>query len=1076
VLKLSVLGGFGAQWESGEALALVSKKACALLVYLALQPERLHSREALADLLWAESAPEQARASLRQAIAVLRRACDRSPGLLMVEAERIGIDQAQMQVDATLFEGRLADGTSEALRSGISLYRGPLLEGFAVTAANFESWLQAQRERLTGLALGAFEQDIAAALGRDPTAAADLAHRLLALDPTREAGHRALMRIRAAEGDRAAAIRQYQLCIATLRRELGAQPAPETRDVYQEILRSSGAPRAAASTQSPAQPVPAAAVPQTGLFGRGGELARLLGALENAAAGRGSLLAVVGEAGIGKSRLVAELVERARAAGHNVLLGHCYDAGQIQPYQIWTDALLPLAGGDAVRRLSAEKRAALVGLSPTLAGATRPGKPARLLDPRPIFEAVAALLREAAAERPLLVVLEDLHWSDDLSLRLLAFVGRLLRDRGIAFVATVRSEELHDVPILRQLLANGGAGLALEQLPLGPLSRGDTAALVRAMAGSRKQTRPIDEVAAQLWSLGQGHPFMTVEAMHAIQQGDAMVFSRRMPQRVEQLIDVRLARLTSTARQLAAIAAVIGRPFDIALLREASGMEEAQTTATAEELVRRGIFDAIGVDLKFAHDRFRETIYAELLAPIRRALHSAVARALELAETGDLAPHYSALAIHHRESEGWDAAQHYYHEAGLQALSSGALRAAGECFEQALQALARLPDSQERRERRVDLGLALHYALIPLGQSTDFRRHLDQISELVGGRGDRRLDGYLAAYRASDAYFTGALPEAIAHAEQALAIAGETGDARLRDLAQHYLMFACHDHADFARALGIIELRLQDLRPEPTHVSVDALVTCHAYRAGCHLSLGDFVAARAAAAAAVRIAERWDSDYFIAYAHYSVGAVELNATDWPAAIDALELALQLARTHEIGLLLPAAASALGLAQIQGKRSDAGILLLDQSASQIRVAGATMWIAIYEYRLAEGCFLTGRAVEARAALDRAVAAATARGDRVTIAWATWLEGEMAIQAADATTAALRLDQAAALARSLGLAPLLAACRVSRSKCLRHQNDDRAADAELAAGLKLLRDMGMTGRLAEASSLLGDAPVI
>jgi tetratricopeptide (TPR) repeat protein len=276
------------------------------------------------------------------------------------------------------------------------------------------------------------------------------------------------------------------------------------------------------------------------------------------------------------------------------------------------------------------------------------------------------------------------------------------------------------------------------------------------------------------------------------------------------------------------------------------------------------------------------------------------------------------------------------------------------------------------------------------------------------------------------------LPQAIACAEQALAIATETNDSRLRDLAHHYLMFACHDHADFRRTLQIIELRLQDLRPEPTHVSIDALVTCHASRAGCHLSLGNFAAARGAAAEALRIAEHWDSDYFIAWAHYSGGTVELNARDWPAAIAALEKALQLARTGEIGLLLPAAASALGLAYVHAKHPDAGISLLEQAVSQIRVAGATMWIAIYEYRLAEGYFLVGRAADARPALDRAVAVANARGERTVVAWAMWLEGEIALAESETSKAESKFADAMASATALGLQPLVAVCRTSLAK--------------------------------------------
>src|SRR5260370_762935 len=172
--------------------------------------------------------------------------------------------------------------------------------------------------------------------------------RLLALDPTRETGHRALMRLYAAQGERAAAIRQYQLCMATLRRELGVQPAAEPRDLYFEVLRS-GTSAAAAQTGA-ARLAPALSLSETALIGRQEVFARLLQAMEAAAAGGGSFVALVGEAGIGKSRLVAELVEQIRSMPQDVLVGHCYDGQQILPYQVGRHALLPLTGGAAVPR------------------------------------------------------------------------------------------------------------------------------------------------------------------------------------------------------------------------------------------------------------------------------------------------------------------------------------------------------------------------------------------------------------------------------------------------------------------------------------------------------------------------------------------------------------------------------------------------------------------------------------------------------------------------------------------------------------------------------------------------------
>ena len=416
---------------------------------------------------------------------------------------------------------------------------------------------------------------------------------------------------------------------------------------------------------------------------------------------------------------------------------------RILPYQVWRDALLLLTGGAAARRLSVDKQAALAALMPGVSGSGRLSKAGLLKHPRPIFEAVLALLGEAAADSPLLLILEDLHWADDLSLRLLAFLGRRLQEIGIAIVATIRSEEVHDVPILKQLLAGGDPALTAWQIRLGRLSRGDTTRLIRALAGPRDGGAQLQDLAAAVWALGRGHPFMTVEATRVAQQGDRSALGRGMPRRIQELIALRLARLTPGARQVAAFAAVIGRPAAVALLREASGLETAQAMATIEELVRRGVLEGVGGELKFTHDHIREVIYGETLGAHTQG---AARRGRPRAGAGRRARSSSVLrhARHPSPRErGLGSAQHCFYEAGLQALVPGGLGAAAECFEHAMQALLRLPPTEERRERRIEIYRAPHYTLIPLGRSVELRRHTDAIAALVDG-GDRRLEGYVA--------------------------------------------------------------------------------------------------------------------------------------------------------------------------------------------------------------------------------------------------------------------------------------------------------------------------------------------
>jgi tetratricopeptide (TPR) repeat protein len=172
-------------------------------------------------------------------------------------------------------------------------------------------------------------------------------------------------------------------------------------------------------------------------------------------------------------------------------------------------------------------------------------------------------------------------------------------------------------------------------------------------------------------------------------------------------------------------------------------------------------------------------------------------------------------------------------------------------------------------------------------------------------------------------------------------------------------------------------------------------------------------------------------------------------------------------------MLPAICSALGLAYVHVKRIEEGISLLEQAVAGI-AGGITMWGAVYEYRLAEGYFVAGRVAAARAAVRRALAAAEARGERIMIGWARWLEGEIALATSDLATAHHKLEQAMSLARALQLRPLEATCRVSLARCLRRGDQAATAQAAFAAGMRLLQELGMSGRLNEASKSAQSEP--
>lgn len=232
-LHLTLLGGFQARWASGAQIEFPNRKTQGLLAYLVLPAGKAQSRERLMGLLWSDRAEPQARNSLRQALAELNRALGSAePSPLVKEQDRVALDLASVDVDAMAFERLAASDKVEELRRAVALYAGDLLEGIGIRDPAFEEWLLVERQRLRDLAVTALRKLLGRETGHEAIASA---RRLLALDPLQEDGHRALMRLHAKAGEIGAALRQYETCRETLKRELGVGPSPETEALHQQI-------------------------------------------------------------------------------------------------------------------------------------------------------------------------------------------------------------------------------------------------------------------------------------------------------------------------------------------------------------------------------------------------------------------------------------------------------------------------------------------------------------------------------------------------------------------------------------------------------------------------------------------------------------------------------------------------------------------------------------------------------------------------------------------------------------------------------------------------------------------------
>lgn len=642
-ITLALLGCLQAGLADGQPLRL-PKKTQALLAYLGLRPGQAYARDRLAALLWGERGNKQARKSLRQAIHVLGRSLPGQVAPLVLKGETIALNAALVEVDVARFEQLVAEGSIASLEQAALLYRGELLEGLSIDEAGFDEWLTAERERLRELAL----QAVGNLLRQQTTAghverAVKTAVRLLALDPLQEDVHRTLMQLYARQGRRAAALKQYQRCAEALERELGTQPEEATRQLYLDIVKRQKAviqPPNTKRAEVDNQPLPQPA--DVLLVGREHELNQLDDHLENALRGHGQVIAIAGEAGIGKSRLSAALASKARARGARVLIGHSHETEQGLALAPWLEALR-----------SGNLRAEVATLD---------------RDWR-LFDLCTAFVRRLAAKQPLLIMLEDLHWADEMTLRLVTFLAHRIRDSGVLLVVTYRDDELLDATVLSQLIDELRREEYWTELVLFPLTRSATLALVGMLFGAElPRFAGLDE---QIWRVSEGNPFIVVETLRALMMNPQSVAPNALPRpaSVRRLMAARLRHLTNASRHLASVAAAIGREFDVTLLERASGLSHSEVAEGLEELVRYRLLEEVGEGFKFRQAPLREVIYDLLVQPRRTMLHAQVARALEVVRDDRRVRHHLQLVQHYAAARLWDKALYHSRQAAMDAAS-----------------------------------------------------------------------------------------------------------------------------------------------------------------------------------------------------------------------------------------------------------------------------------------------------------------------------------------------------------------------------------------------------------------------
>lgn len=1092
-LTLTLLGGFQARAASGQAVVLPTKKAQALLAYLALHPGQAHPRDKLAALLWGDRSDEQARNSLRQTLFTLRKALSTADtSALLIEGENLALNPSAVAVDVATFERLAAEGTPAAYEQAAALYQGDLLEGLGVTEATFEEWLRAERERFRELALELLAKLLAHKVkDKETESAIQTALRLLALDPLQEAAHRTLMRLYARQGRQGAALRQYQICMGVLQRELGVEPEAETRQLYQDILQQRPSPSHTIETSpvhaarrrrlGPGRARPKATTREAFLVGRKEELDRLRQAFQEACKGRGQIAMVLGEAGIGKTRLVEELAAEGAEQGAWVLFGRSYEMEQILAFRPWVDALRTgrvISDEQMVEALGPVWRLELARLFPELGG---PGLPAAGApeDYLRLFEALAQLLGRVAARRPLLLILEDLHWADEMSLRLLAFLGRRVSAWPALIVATAREEEFAGAPIFHGFLQDTTRDQSPLKMVLPALSCQDTVTLVRALARPGDTESSVATLGEKVWTASGGNPFVIVETMRALQEGmgpHEPPHGLRVPDRVREVIVARIQRLSERSRHLVAVAAVIGREFDFALLQRAAEFGEAEAAEAVEDLVRRRVLHVVGERFDFTHGRIQGVAYDHLLPPRRKLLHGLVAKSFEDLYAENLESHYAALAVHTREAGMWGKALAYFRLAGTQAAARSAHREAVACFEHALDAMQHVPETPQTLEQTIDLCLDLRNSFLALGELDKIPGYLAKAEMLARKLDDRRRLAWVSIFMSAHLNLTGHPTKARVFGESALAIAEALEDFPLHVGATYYLGLASLGAGDYHGSGVFLRKIVHALEGDGSRqrygLAGFPAVMARAWLAYSLGERGEFTGGIGCGREAVSLAETLDHPYSTLIASWNLAYVYSLKGDLSQAVPLLEHARALSARSATPFFSPLILWSLGYTSALSGRLGEGLSLLEQALPAVESLGLGFFHCLALVHVGEACVLADRLEDALACADRALEVARERGERGYEAYGLRLLGAIASRrdppAAEAADRHYR--QASALAHELEMRPLLAHCHLGLGTLWRRTKGLEASRTEVSAAIELFRSMEMTHWLMRAEAVL------
>jgi DNA-binding SARP family transcriptional activator/predicted ATPase len=1002
-MRISLFGNLRISFAGRPVTTVNTNRLQSLIAYLILHGNTPQPRDRLAFTLWPASRESQARTNLRQLLHHLKRALPAECNSLVTDQFAVQWKQdASCTVDVVDFQAAIAKATAariekdrateaESLTIAAQLYEDDLLP------ALYDDWLAPLRED--------YRRRVSNALHRLATlfeeqkeyaAAIPWADRLVALDSLSEAHHQLLIRLHAANRDRASALRAYHQCMRVLRREIGVEPGPATKELFERILK--GDP-GGSREQTSGLLAPFAAKPlfhlhnMRALVGRADEWNQLAVAWQITVEDGPRVAVISGEPGIGKTRLAEELYESCVRQGHAAARSRCY-AGQ---GQVAYAPVVEWLRSDAVRvgwtNLKTQHVAELARLIPEIGEhfpdieLPKPGQPSPLPENWQrlhFYESLNAAIGKC--RKPILLFLDDMQWCDADSFEWLNALLTSSAAAGVLVLGTVRTEETdREHPFTRFLAGLRKSGMALE-IPLERLDAEETAELARRESANPLESGKLGEI----FRTTRGNPLFVVESVRAGLQST----------RVHAVIAARLAQLTAASYELAGLASVVGRPFSLELLERATDWDEGSVSNALDELWRRRIIESRGTsEYDFSHDLLREVACSELSLVRKRYLHRRIARALAEVHATDIESWNGQIASHFEQAGMAEEAIEWFRRAAAHARQRYADSEAADLLRRALALCREFTESDRRLEQELDLLVALGSALVPTEgySSAEVGATYERALGLSRRLDDRNIFVILSGAWAFHAV-RGDLETTRQVSLEFLMLAEQKPTPGLMQ-AGNFLLGSCLFHLGQLQASlhHITEAVETQTGPAESVLALfagpDIGVFCRSYLGHLTWHRGDENQAVAHAEEAIATAERMRHPFGQAIALDYAAMLHVFRGESRIAFEHGVKAVELCNRHGFAYYLAMANVLTGWARAAEGDVSAGLAQLREGLEGMRRLGAELRLPFYFKLLAETCGRAGLVGDALANLSTGFAFASKNGEEWAVAELHRAQGEL-----------------------------------------------------------------------------------